>query len=194
MLNGPPEAILAILRSAQSGAPDPRLTEVLEGFRRQWLGIARKRYAGLHEDLEDAVQTALAKLVAGDRLDRLKDASRLEAWARSLFVHTVLDVAREGMRHRRRRGYLGQPDEDAEDALRDRVPSHLPGPEEIMAYRERLAIVAECVERLDVARLKFVEDLPDKEIAARKHLTRDGVAGQLKRIRKGLRAAFGDGE
>ena len=51
-----------------------------------------------------------------------------------------------------------------------------------------------CVERLEVARLKFVEDLPEKEIAARQGLTRDGVAGQLKRIRKGLRDAFGDSE
>ena len=62
------------------------------------------------------------------------------------------------------------------------------------AYRERLEIVARCVEKLDVARLKFVEDLPEKEIALRLNLTRDGVAGQLKRIRRGLRIAFGDAE
>jgi len=48
------------------------------------------------------------------------------------------------------------------------------------------------VEKLDVARLKFVENLPEKEIALRLNLTRDGVASQLKRIRRGLRVAFGD--
>jgi DNA-directed RNA polymerase specialized sigma24 family protein len=35
-----------------------------------------------------------------------------------------------------------------------------------------------------------VEDLPEKEIAALLNLTRDGVASQLKRIRKGLRIAL----
>ena len=118
VLKGPPEAILAILRSAQSGTPDPRLADVLEAFRSRWHAIARKRYRGMEDDVEDAVQAALLKLVSGDKLDRLKDVSRLEAWARSLFVNTVLDVAREGMRHRRGRTYVGQPDEDPEEALR----------------------------------------------------------------------------
>ena len=45
-----------------------------------------------------------------------------------------------------------------------------------------------------MARLKFVEDLPEKEIAERQGLTRDSVAGQLKRIRKALRQAFEDPE
>ncbi len=194
MLTGPPEAILAILRSAQSGAPHPRLDEVLEAFRRQWLAIARKRYPGLQNDLEDAVQTALLKLLSGDRLDRLQDASRLEAWARSVFINTVMDFARDGARHRRRRAYLGQPDEDPEDVLRDHVPADRPTPEETTAYHERLAIVARCVDKVEVARLKFIEDLPEKEIAARQRISRDAVAGQLKRLRKGLRIALEEPE
>jgi RNA polymerase sigma factor (sigma-70 family) len=194
VVNGPPEAIFAILRSAESGTPDPRLGEVLEAFRRQWLTIARKRYRGLHDDLEDAVQNALVKLVSGEKLARLKDVARLEAWARSIFVHTVLDFAREAGPHRSRRAYLGQGDEDPEDALRDQVPADLPGPEEMVASRERIAIVARCIENLEVARLKFVEDLPEKEIAARQNVTRDTVAGQLKRIRRGLRIALGNAE
>ena len=71
VLKGPPEAILAILRSAQSGTPDPRLGEVLEAFRSRWLAIARKRYRGMEDDVEDAVQAALLKLVSGEKLDRL---------------------------------------------------------------------------------------------------------------------------
>jgi RNA polymerase sigma factor (sigma-70 family) len=194
VLKGPPEAVLAILRSAQSGTPDPRLGDVLQAFRSQWLAIARKRYPRMEDDVEDAVQTALLKLVSGERLDRLKDVSRLEAWARSIFVNTMLDVARDGIRHRRGRTYLGQPDEDPEEALRDRLPSERPGPEEMAVYRERLEIVSRCVERLEVARLKFVDDLPEKEIAMRQNVSRDAVAGQLKRLRRGLRIAFEDGE
>jgi RNA polymerase sigma factor (sigma-70 family) len=192
VLDGRPEAILAILRSAGSASPDPLLGEVLAAFRRQWLTFARKRYPELYDDLEDAVQNALVKLVSGEKLDGLKDVTRLESWARSLFVHTVLDLARESGRQRARRASLGSPDEDPEEVLQQGLPADHPTPEEMTTYRERLEIVARCVEKLDVARLKFVEDLPEKEIALRLNLTRDGVAGQLKRIRRGLRIAFGD--
>jgi len=167
---------------------------VLQAFRDQWLALAHRRFPSLRDDVEDAVQSALLKLISGEKLAGLKDASRLEAWARSIFVNTVLDVAREGGRHTRRRAYVGQPDEDPEEVLRDRLPSHRPTPEDMVVYRERLEIVARCVERLDVARLRFIEGLPEKDIAERQNLTRDGVAGQLKRIRKGLRIAFGDPE
>jgi RNA polymerase sigma factor (sigma-70 family) len=194
VLKAPPEAILAILRSAQSAAPDPRLGDVLAAFREQWLTIGRRRYPALRDDVEDAVQAALLKLVSGEKLDGLKDAARLEAWARSVFVNTVLDVARETGRHRARRAYVGGPNEDPEEVLRDRLPAERPTPEETFAYRERLGIVARCVEKLDVARLKFVEGLPEKEIAARQNLTRDAVAGQLKRIRRVLRAALDEPE
>src|SRR5262249_52149283 len=85
VLTGPPEAILGILRSAQSGTPDPRLGNVLEGFRRHWLALGRRRYPQLQDDLEDAVQTALLKLVSNEKLDTLRDADRLEARARGPF-------------------------------------------------------------------------------------------------------------
>jgi DNA-directed RNA polymerase specialized sigma24 family protein len=39
-----------------------------------------------------------------------------------------------------------------------------------------------------------VDDLPEKEIAERLDLSRDGVAGQLKRIRKAIRNALEDPE
>jgi RNA polymerase sigma factor (sigma-70 family) len=194
VLTGPPEAILVILRSAQSDAPDPRLGSVLEDFRKHWLALGRRRYPQLLDDLEDAVQTALMKLVSRERLDTLRDADRLEPWARALFVHTVLDLARDGRRHSRRRSYVGTAEEDPEHALRDAIPDDAPSPEQIAAYRERLAIVARTASRMEVARLKFVEDLPEKEIATRQGLTRDSVAGQLKRIRKALRQAFEDPE
>jgi RNA polymerase sigma factor (sigma-70 family) len=194
VLTGPPEAILGILRSAQSGAPDPRLDTVLEAFRRHWLALGRRRYPQLQDDLEDAVQAALLKLVSAERLDTLREADRLQAWARALFVHTVLDLMRDGRRHSRRRGYIGQPEDDPEHALRDALPDEAPTPEDLAAYRERLAIVASTVSRQEVARLKFVEDLPEKEIATRLGMTRDSVAGQVKRMRKTLRESSEDTE
>jgi len=192
VLTGPPEAILGILRSAHTQAPDPRLGSVLENFRKHWMALGRRRYPQLQDDLEDAVQTALMKLVSTEKLDTLREADRLEAWARALFVHTVLDLARDGRRHSKRRSYVGTPEDDPELALRDALPDDAPTPEDLAAQRERLAIVARAASRLEVARLKFVEDLPEKEIASRQGLTRDSVAGQLKRIRKALRQAFED--
>ena len=194
MLTGTPESILGILRSAHSEAPDPRLQSVLEQFRKHWIALGRRRYPQLQDDLEDAVQTALMKLLSPEKLDTLRDADRLEAWARSLFVHTVLDLARDSRRHGRRRIYVGSPEDDPEHALRDALPDERDSPEDMASHRERLAIVARAASRLQVARLKFVEDLPEKEIAARQGLTRDSVAGQLKRIRKSLRHALEDPE
>ena len=54
--------------------------------------------------------------------------------------------------------------------------------------------MANVVSRLEVARLKFVEDLPEKEIARRRGVTRSCVAGQLKRVRKALRQSLRDDE
>lgn len=194
VLTAPPEAILGILRSAHSEAPDPRLGSVLEAFRKNWLSLGRRRYPQLQDDLEDAVQTALMKLVSNEKLDTLRDTDRLEAWARSLFVHTVLDLARDGRRHSKRRSYLGTAEDDPEQTLLESLPDDAASPEDLASFRERLAIVARTASRLEVARLKFVEDLPEKEIATRQGLTRDSVAGQLKRIRKALRQAFEDPE
>jgi len=194
VLSGTPESVLGILRTAHSSAPDPRLQGVLEEFRKHWISLGRRRYPQLQDDLEDAVQTALMKLLSSDKLDTLREAERLEAWARSLFVHTVLDLARDSRRHARRRLYVGTPDDDPEHALRDALPDETDSPEDLASHRERLAIVARAASKLEVARLKFVEDLPEKEIAARQGLTRDSVAGQLKRIRKSLRQAFEDPE
>ena len=187
------ETIVDILKSASSPAPDSRLTEVLEAFRRQWLAIARRKYASLGPDIEDTIQGALLKLISPARLASLRDAARVEAWARSLFVNAVLDLIRERRRDLGRRA-IGRPEDDPDEVLRDRLPSAAPTPEELAAQRERLEIVAGCLEKLEVARLRFVEGLPEKEIAARHGLTRDGVAGKLKRFRKLLRSALGEPE
>ena len=193
MLTVPPEVIVAILRSAGSPVPDPRLEDVLQAFRREWQLLGRRRYPKLGDALDDALQAALLKVISPDKLDGLKDATRVAAWGRSVFIHAVMDVVRESKRHRGQRLGAG-PDDDPEELLRDRFASLDPSPEEQACGRERLAIVARCIERLEIARLRFVEDLPEKDIAERLELSRDGVAGQLKRIRKAIRNALEDPE
>jgi RNA polymerase sigma factor (sigma-70 family) len=194
-LAAPPQVVLEVLRSAHSSTPDPRLASVLEAFRAHWLALGHRRYPRLADDLEDVVQIALMKLVSRDKLSTLQESARLEAWGRSLFVHTVLDLLRgTERRHTLRRTYLGTPEDDPELALRDTIPVEYPTPEELASHRERLAIVAQAVTRLEIARLKFVEDIPEQEIAQRQGRTRHSVAGQLKRLRKTLRQALADAE
>jgi RNA polymerase sigma factor (sigma-70 family) len=189
----PPEVIVAVLRSAHSGEPDPRLDDVLRAFRRDWEALGRRRYPALGDGLEDALQAALLKIISPEKLDGLRDPDRVAPWARSIFIHAAMDVARDLVRHRGQRLAHG-PDEDPEEILRDRIPSGTATPEEEIASRERVRIVVGCIEQVEIAKLRFVDDLPEKEIADRLHLSRDGVAGQLKRIRKAIRKALEDPE
>jgi RNA polymerase sigma factor (sigma-70 family) len=168
---------VSILRSAYSVPPDPRLESVLGAFRAHWLNVGRRRYPQLADDLEDVIQNALIKLVSRDKLATLREPARLEAWARSLFVRTVLDLLRESRRHSQERTCLPPPD------------GH-PTPEELASYRERLAIVARVTAGLEIARSKFLEDLPTEEIARRHNLTRLAVSSRLKRVRASLRQAL----
>jgi len=188
-----PDTVVAILSSARGPAPDPRLSQVLSDIRREWEALGRRRYSGLGDAIEDALQTGLLKLIDPVRLATLKDPTRLGAWGRSIFIHAVMDVARDARRHRGSMP-LGLPGDNPDDVLRDRLPALEPTPEEIAAGRERLAIVARQIERFEVAKLRFLEDLPEKDIAEQRGLSRDGVAGQLKRIRKAIRKALEDPE
>jgi RNA polymerase sigma factor (sigma-70 family) len=169
--------VVTILWSAYSVPPDPRLESVLGAFRAHWLSVGRRRYPQLADDLEDVIQNALIKLVSRDKLATLRDPARLEAWARSLFVRTVFDLLRDSRRHSEQRSCLPPPD------------GH-PTPEELASHRERLAIVARVTARLAIARSKFVEDLPTKEIARRHNLTVLAVSSRLKRARASLRQAL----
>ncbi len=190
-MTGSPESVLDVLRSAHSGTPSPRLEPVLADFRKHWLAIGRRCYPQLGNDLEDAVQIALTKLISSDKLATLQEAKRIGPWGRSIFVHTALDLLRAASRHGRDRTYLGMPGDDPEVALREGWPGETPTPEDLTMHRERLAVVTRVASRLEAARAKFVEDLPEKEIASRQGLTRSNVASQLKRIRKALRLELG---
>ena len=166
MIPKSPGDIVGILRTALGPAPDPRLSDVLEAFRRQWLVVGR-RFPGLRDQLDDAVPDVAPEAGSPGKLDRLKDVTRLEGWARCIFVNTVLDLARRpvagagwrsGRRTRTPRTSCGR----SRPTVRPRKHGDVD---------QRLRIVSRCVERFPVARLKFVDDLPDKEIASRTRLS-----------------------
>jgi RNA polymerase sigma factor (sigma-70 family) len=182
----PCETLLAVLRSASTPVPDPRLDGALRSMRREWIRIARARLARLGDDTEDAVQVALMKVLSADKLSTLADASALERWARSIFVNTALDYLRDAQRRGRRQA--SPPDfPDAGTDWLDRLPTPEPDPEERVRRAERLAIIRGCLRELDDAWLRYAEDLPEREVAARVGASRAAVATRLKRFRRWLR-------
>ena len=120
--------MVAVLQTATSATPDRRLPGVLGDFRRQWAAIAHHRYPSLGSDLDDALQESLVKLTDGQRLATLRDPQQIESWARSLFVHTVLDVLKAEVLHTR-----GRATSDAAEALIERLPSAAPSTEDLVA-------------------------------------------------------------
>jgi RNA polymerase sigma factor (sigma-70 family) len=189
-----PEEVTAILRSATTAQPDPRLEVVLQSFRREWEAIATARYSRLGADRDDVMQQALLKLVSPDKLARLGNPAVVRAWGRSIFVNTALDALRERYVELRHRTWLADGEADPETVLRERIPSRQPGPEETARDRERLALALRVVEEAELGRLRFVDGVREKDLARRFGLSRDAVAGQLKRLRRRIRQLLGEHE
>ena len=182
-----PTEVVAILRSAYTTVPDSRLTEVLEAFRHQWAAIARWRYRQLGDELDDAIQVAMAKLVSPDKLRLLVDPSGVERWGWTLFANTALDFLRDLGRQQDHRVVADGRGGDPERLLRERVPDTEPTPEEATLMRVRVTSLLDAIAALPAARLRWLADLSEQEVADRLGTTRDAVAGQLKRLRRQLR-------
>jgi RNA polymerase sigma-70 factor (ECF subfamily) len=185
VLSFPAEQVVAILKSKCSQAPDPRLEEVLEEFRRYFLKFGRAKYPTRpREDIEDAAQNALMKLVDAKRLGQIRDDACIVGWARRVFTNAIHDLIGGPMPQR-------EPPQDP--PREDRTP------EDEALWRERLRIIRKFVENLkekakEVAILKLFEELSEKEIVTRTGLTRDQVAQLIKRLRKRLRAVLEERE
>ena len=181
--------VVAILHSGSTKDRDPRAESIFESIRSEWVRIGRARYPELADELHDAVQAALVKLISPGKLATLADPERVDVWARSIFVNTVLDFVRQGRRARSRQA----PDADGEGAdLVDRLPARTMGPEAAARQRELATIVRRAFGGLEAARLRYAEDLPERAIAERLGVSRDAVATRLRRFRQRLRAMLDD--
>lgn len=180
--------IAAEVASAVAGVPSSHFEDVLGGLRRHWASLTRRRFPALVDDFEDAAQSAIEKLLTPGVVAALRDPACFEAWARNIFVNALLDLARG---RRRARCWGSSPGErDADDVLRDRLPDSRPTPEDAVASAERLRIVKGHFERFAIARHRFLDGWSEKEIASQLNISRDAVAGKLKRLRKELRRAL----
>jgi RNA polymerase sigma factor (sigma-70 family) len=188
-----PEEVVRILRTARTPYPDPRLDAVLTAFRRHWLSLGRAVHPELESDFDDAVQHGLMALTDPDELDRLRDETQVLAWARGIFRNKLATLARERGRERRRRQVVPEHVGHMIDWLAEHRASYEPTPEEQAILHQRVAIVVQCLHDLPLARAKFLEDVPDKELALRFGKTNDAVRNYLKRVRKVLRTAVEGG-
>src|SRR5262245_15085718 len=162
----PPREILAILISSQGTLPDPRLDEVLDWLQRCWRAIGRAKYPALGEELDDAVQKGLEKLFRPGVLTSFSDPDHVDVWVNGIFINAAIDLLRQRGRATRRRVWLGGPDEDSEEVLREKLAAVEPSPEDMAALRQSLRAVREAAERHEVPRLRFLEDLTEREIMA----------------------------
>jgi RNA polymerase sigma-70 factor (ECF subfamily) len=171
------------------------LDRLLTGARPRLLRLARA-HGVTRADADDAVQDTL--LVAWRRLEHLRSPERLDAWLDGICRHVSQHYVRSDQTRARR--LIGISDAPTEDAARDGGPlgaAELPDPEafdptedlhrqdlETLLDRALGSISAgarELVERC------YLEDLPQREIAARMGLTLGALELRLHRTRRELR-------
>ena len=104
-------------------------------------------------------------------------------------LNTAIDFPRAGRRARGRFVLASADDGRAVDPL-ERLPASTPDPEESAERHELASIVRRTLDGIEEARLRWAEDLPERQIAERLGVTRDAVATRLKRLRRRLRAAI----
>jgi RNA polymerase sigma factor (sigma-70 family) len=171
--------VIKALRTATVRRTDTGSVEtVLLAIQDDWEMVAHTRFPALGSDTGDAVQAAFAKLLAPGALDALEEPSRVRAWIRTVFVHTAIDVLRE----RERRG------QDSGGDAYEGLPASTPEPDAALRGSELTRLIEQSGDGAAAARMRWVEDLPESEIAARLGTTRSAVAARLKRLRRRLRA------
>src|SRR5207247_1397843 len=87
----------------------------------------------------------------------------------------AVDARRTAQRRAQRHGHQGDAAGDGMDPF-EHLPTAEVGPEERLRRAERLEVIVRCLRRLDDAWLRYVEDLPERDIATRVGASRDAVA------------------
>lgn len=103
----------ALVEEALASGPEA-FTPIIERYKDAVFGVALARLRNFH-DAEDTTQQAFIE--AYERLDRLKDPSRLGAWLRSIAIHRSLNH----LRGRGRFVNIEDIEESAEDGLTPQV-------------------------------------------------------------------------
>lgn len=179
------DALLPALR-----AGDAEAAEILVRTHAPWmLSVARRilRDGGL---AEDSVQEAFIQAFRG--LAGFEGRSSLRSWLHRILVNQALSKLRS--RKRRREEPIDEllPDFDATSCRVEAARPAPAAPDEILAQKDRRALVREMIERLPesyriVLQLRDIEELSTEEVAAALELTTANVKVRLHRARAALK-------
>ena len=178
----PGREIFAILESARTQSPHPRLKEVLERFRRQWTVLARKRYRTCTEDVEDAIQETLDTITRAEILENVRSPEAIEFFATRTFANRVLDEIRRWKRTH-----------DGPDVSMNPAVDRDADPAEEARRRELVELIRPLIEECPAARLRYVEGLPIAQVAKETGLNPRTVHRRLARFLEMLQETMADG-
>ena len=177
----PGREIFAILESARTQSPHPRLKEVLERFRRQWTVLARRRYRTCAEDVEDAIQETLDALTRPEILESVRSPEAIQFFATRTFANRLLDEIRHWARMH-----------DGPDVSMNPVVDRDADPAEEARRRELVELIRPLIEKCPTALLRYIEGLPIAQIAKETGLNPRTVHRRLARFWKMLRETMAD--
>jgi len=190
----PDEIVALLLATANGGGPKdpqrPDREDLIRRVRNHFLAIARRHFAHLGDEIEDAVQLAIMEVCRVENLAGMRDRAHFWRWARGILLNKCNDARRAWFR---RKGRFVEPnasadgDDDSGDWLERFTGSRDDDPGSLADHREILRRVAEVISRHEVGRLRLLLDLSEQEVCAKLGLTRHQVAQQLKRLRHKLR-------
>lgn len=155
------------------------MSERLCGARERWLAFARRRVSP--DAAEDVVQAALARAL--ERLDGLRDPSRLEAWFYPILRHAVADhVAQQARCARLSERLELEPTPE---------PDRLPEAPDLCGCGVNLMKDLVPEQREVLERVVLAEE-PVQEVARRMDVTPNTTRVRLHRARHALRAGLED--
>lgn len=177
--------ILSILSFIESES-DREFMESL--YRTHYAMLYRKafQYVRAPQDAEDAVATAVLRLI--DRVDLLRE---LDGYTlRSYLLSTVKNVSLDALRRRKRHAECDLADAEEPVSAEAPVDSDLLHSEQVLACAEALRALPE--RDRELLRMKYYDELPDREIARVLGCRSDSVRTLLTRARRKMRAILSE--
>lgn len=186
-------------RMTQPASSDLRI----EDFRDYLMVLARSKLStpdGRHLDASDIVQETLLDAHRSLEQFRGTESASMAAWLRQILAFNVADRLRSLGRQKRdtaREVALDPSLEESNANLERWVASHQSSPSAKMVRVESLLALSHAMEQLpesqrEAVRMRYIETLSLREIAARLERTETAVAGLLKRGLETLRGYFRD--
>ncbi|GHO46834.1 hypothetical protein KSX_49970 [Ktedonospora formicarum] len=171
-----------------SSPPEPVETPVGQLYQRHWLGllIAIRQHIPSEADAEDILLDVFLAAMEHSALFQIS-AQRQEAWLRRVAYNKCMDYHRRGIR---------RPAQSLHDDVAERlVDEKTLTPEQSLLHQEELTQLQEHLgslsrEQQEVLRLRFADELPCAQIAARMRKSEGAIRTMLSRTLNLLRGIY----